>query len=272
MPELPRAARPLGRLVVPPPEAPRQPARRTARDGDRRALRALPPLRRSRAAARTPPSANVLDRLLTYGPRDDGTRRPTPRRSSSCRGPARSRRGRRRRPTSPRTAASTRCAASSAASTGTRRRATARRSTARTAARSLPLVHDRMTEAVLDHPSHARACCSPTSRRAARHRCRCLREGRAALVHANAELGLALADDEIDYLDASFRALGRDPTDVELMMFAQANSEHCRHKIFNAELDRRRRAADEEPVRDDPRHARGASGRGRSSRTRTTPR
>jgi phosphoribosylformylglycinamidine synthase len=56
--------------------------------------------------------------------------------------------------------------------------------------------------------------------------------GRDALVRANRELGLALDDDEIDYLVASFLELGRDPTDVELMMFAQANSEHCRHKIF----------------------------------------
>ncbi|MFP3747810.1 hypothetical protein SB816_32615, partial [Achromobacter sp. SIMBA_011] len=52
---------------------------------------------------------------------------------------------------------------------------------------------------------------------------------------ANAELGLALADDEIDYLVDAFRKLERNPTDVELMMFAQANSEHCRHKIFNAQ-------------------------------------
>lgn len=58
--------------------------------------------------------------------------------------------------------------------------------------------------------------------------------GRAALVAANTQLGLALADDEIDYLTANFVQLGRNPTDVELMMFAQANSEHCRHKIFNA--------------------------------------
>ncbi len=58
--------------------------------------------------------------------------------------------------------------------------------------------------------------------------------GRAALVDANVEQGLALSDDEIDYLFDAFTALGRDPTDVELMMFAQANSEHCRHKIFNA--------------------------------------
>ncbi|HET8710371.1 MAG TPA: phosphoribosylformylglycinamidine synthase, partial [Spongiibacteraceae bacterium] len=61
-----------------------------------------------------------------------------------------------------------------------------------------------------------------------------LNGGRAALVAANSELGLALADDEIDYLVASFTQLKRNPTDVELMMFAQANSEHCRHKIFNA--------------------------------------
>ena len=56
--------------------------------------------------------------------------------------------------------------------------------------------------------------------------------GRVALEHANGELGLALDSNEIDYLVASFRDLGRNPTDVELMMFAQANSEHCRHKIF----------------------------------------
>jgi phosphoribosylformylglycinamidine synthase len=59
-------------------------------------------------------------------------------------------------------------------------------------------------------------------------------EGRDALVRANAELGLALSEDEVDYLVRSYRELERDPTDAELMMFAQANSEHCRHKIFNA--------------------------------------
>lgn len=58
--------------------------------------------------------------------------------------------------------------------------------------------------------------------------------GQSALADANVALGLALAEDEIDYLVDSFRDLGRNPTDVELMMFAQANSEHCRHKIFNA--------------------------------------
>jgi len=61
-----------------------------------------------------------------------------------------------------------------------------------------------------------------------------IEQGRDALVKANTELGLALSVDEIDYLTDSFSNLGRNPTDVELMMFAQANSEHCRHKIFNA--------------------------------------
>ena len=59
--------------------------------------------------------------------------------------------------------------------------------------------------------------------------------GRVALEQANRTLGLALSEDEIDYLADNFTALGRNPTDVELMMFAQANSEHCRHKIFNAQ-------------------------------------
>ena len=61
--------------------------------------------------------------------------------------------------------------------------------------------------------------------------------GRAALEQANISLGLALAEDEIDYLVRSFGELGRNPHDIELMMFAQANSEHCRHKIFNASWD-----------------------------------
>ncbi|WP_213662778.1 phosphoribosylformylglycinamidine synthase [Stutzerimonas stutzeri] len=61
--------------------------------------------------------------------------------------------------------------------------------------------------------------------------------GRAALEKANVELGLALAEDEIDYLVQAFTGLGRNPHDIELMMFAQANSEHCRHKIFNASWD-----------------------------------
>ena len=98
----------------------------------------------------------------------------------------------------------------------------------------LPLVHDRMVEAVFDDLADAARLFAHVAPRPlatiALHA-----NGRAALERANADLGLALAADEIDYLDASFRALGRDPTDVELMMFAQANSEHCRHKIFNAD-------------------------------------
>ncbi|WP_019025813.1 phosphoribosylformylglycinamidine synthase [Colwellia piezophila] len=59
--------------------------------------------------------------------------------------------------------------------------------------------------------------------------------GKQALVKANVELGLALADDEVNYLFENFTKLGRNPHDIELYMFAQANSEHCRHKIFNAD-------------------------------------
>src|SRR5699024_3646019 len=63
-----------------------------------------------------------------------------------------------------------------------------------------------------------------------------IRQGVAALHEANRHWGLALAEDEIDYLAEQYNALGRDPTDAELMMFGQINSEHCRHKIFNAEF------------------------------------
>ncbi|HYN77132.1 MAG TPA: phosphoribosylformylglycinamidine synthase, partial [Lamprocystis sp. (in: g-proteobacteria)] len=95
-------------------------------------------------------------------------------------------------------------------------------------------LHDRMTQAVLFDPGQAHrlfdhAAPRPLTRVGLRA------GGRAALVQANGELGLALSADEIDYLTESFLALDRDPTDVELMMFAQANSEHCRHKIFNAD-------------------------------------
>src|SRR5688572_25038724 len=94
-------------------------------------------------------------------------------------------------------------------------------------------LHDRMTESVLERPQQAARLFGRAEPRPLRTID--LGPGRAALEEANAALGLALAPDEIDYLLASFQALGRDPTDVELMMFAQANSEHCRHKIFNAE-------------------------------------
>ncbi|HEV8503290.1 MAG TPA: phosphoribosylformylglycinamidine synthase [Casimicrobiaceae bacterium] len=97
-----------------------------------------------------------------------------------------------------------------------------------------PLIHDRMTQAVLTDVESAAVLFAHVQPRPLAT-IPMLRDGRAALEHANRDLGLALAGDEIDYLDASFRALGRDPTDVELTMFAQANSEHCRHKIFNAQ-------------------------------------
>ena len=80
--------------------------------------------------------------------------------------------------------------------------------------------------------------------------------GREALAAADRSLGLALAEDEIDYLVESFTALGRNPTDVELMMFAQANSEHCRHKIFNASWSIDGAAAAALPVRHDPQYQR----------------
>ncbi len=94
-------------------------------------------------------------------------------------------------------------------------------------------VHDRMTESVLPGLDAA-AGLFEQSAPAPLSTIALLAGGRAALVAADRALGLALSPDEIDYLLAAFRQLGRDPTDVELMMFAQANSEHCRHKIFNA--------------------------------------
>jgi len=96
-----------------------------------------------------------------------------------------------------------------------------------------PLLHDRMTQSVFDGVAAAEAMLHRAAAPAL-VRVPLARDGRAALAAANDALGLALSEQEIDYLAASFQALGRDPTDVELMMFAQANSEHCRHKIFNA--------------------------------------
>jgi phosphoribosylformylglycinamidine synthase len=96
-----------------------------------------------------------------------------------------------------------------------------------------PLIHDRMTEAVLESVDAAAVLFEHTAPRPLQT-VDMLAEGRTALERANRDLGLALAPDEIDYLLQQFRALKRNPTDVELMMFAQANSEHCRHKIFNA--------------------------------------
>jgi len=95
------------------------------------------------------------------------------------------------------------------------------------------LLHDRMTQAVLDDLDSAAVLFEHHAPRPV-VRVPLTDQGAQALHTANRELGLALASDEIDYLVEAFTRLGRDPTDVELMMFAQANSEHCRHKIFNA--------------------------------------
>lgn len=95
------------------------------------------------------------------------------------------------------------------------------------------VLHDRMVETVLASSSEAEALFSHAEP-APLTAVDILSGGREALVAADGELGLALAEDEIDYLLENYRVLGRNPTDVELMMFAQANSEHCRHKIFNA--------------------------------------
>ena len=94
-------------------------------------------------------------------------------------------------------------------------------------------LHDRMTESVLTDAEQAARLFEQAEPRPVAH-VPLGAEGPAALVAANQSLGLALSKDEIDYLSQAFGELGRDPSDVELMMFAQANSEHCRHKIFNA--------------------------------------
>jgi len=96
------------------------------------------------------------------------------------------------------------------------------------------LLHDRMTESVLGARADAAALFTELTPEPLAH-VDVLGGGRAALERANTDWGLALAPDEIDYLLDAFTRLGRNPTDVELMMFAQANSEHCRHKIFNAD-------------------------------------
>jgi phosphoribosylformylglycinamidine synthase len=97
------------------------------------------------------------------------------------------------------------------------------------------LLHDRMTESILAKREDALALFTELQAQSLLH-VDVLVGGREALVKANQEFGLALAEDEIDYLLSSFKQLGRNPSDVELMMFAQANSEHCRHKIFNAQF------------------------------------
>jgi phosphoribosylformylglycinamidine synthase len=98
---------------------------------------------------------------------------------------------------------------------------------------ALDLLHDRMIEAVFTRLEDCSALFENHQPRPYSE-IDTINQGRAALEQANTELGLALSPDEIDYLAAAYDELGRNPVDVELMMFAQANSEHCRHKIFNA--------------------------------------
>ena len=97
----------------------------------------------------------------------------------------------------------------------------------------LAAIHDRMTEAVVDSTDQAQALYQTLADRPLL-RIPVLTEGSVALDKANQELGLALSDDEVAYLAENFIRLERNPSDVELIMFAQANSEHCRHKIFNS--------------------------------------
>ncbi|MFT5572172.1 MAG: phosphoribosylformylglycinamidine synthase [Cryomorphaceae bacterium] len=95
------------------------------------------------------------------------------------------------------------------------------------------LLHDPMTESVVNSLDQAEQLFSDESPKPL-FEVPLLSEGRVALDKANQQLGLALSDDEIEYLHTQYQALAKNPTDVELMMFAQVNSEHCRHKIFNA--------------------------------------
>ncbi|MFP6638889.1 MAG: phosphoribosylformylglycinamidine synthase, partial [Myxococcota bacterium] len=97
-----------------------------------------------------------------------------------------------------------------------------------------PWLHDRMTQTVLPDFEDAIRLFEKADPLPLRE-IEVLESGKDALIRADRELGLALAEDEIDYLVENFTSLNRNPSDVELMMFAQANSEHCRHKIFNAE-------------------------------------
>lgn len=94
-------------------------------------------------------------------------------------------------------------------------------------------LHDRMTEAVLAEIKDADILFNSTQPAPMAEID--ISAGKSALVESNTKLGLALADDEIDYLFEAYSGLKRNPTDVELMMFAQVNSEHCRHKVFNAD-------------------------------------
>jgi phosphoribosylformylglycinamidine synthase len=99
---------------------------------------------------------------------------------------------------------------------------------------ALQVLHDRMTESVFNAIEDAAALFIETAPKPL-NSIDILGQGKEALVKANNEFGFALSDQEIDYLTEAFTKLGRNPNDIELMMFAQANSEHCRHKIFGSE-------------------------------------
>ncbi|MBI2588761.1 phosphoribosylformylglycinamidine synthase [Candidatus Saccharibacteria bacterium] len=97
----------------------------------------------------------------------------------------------------------------------------------------IPFIHDRMTEAVLDKLESAEILFQATKPKPLKI-IDISNNGKKALEQANTSMGLALSDDEVDYLHLAYKKLGRNPTDAELMMFGVLNSEHCRHKIFNA--------------------------------------
>jgi phosphoribosylformylglycinamidine synthase len=109
--------------------------------------------------------------------------------------------------------------------------------------------HDRKRAATVEQAASLFTSCRPSRWRTST----CWAAAAPRWKKANTGFGLALAEDEIDYLVEAFTRLGRNPSDVELMMFAQANSEHCRHKIFNADftIDG---VAQAKPVRHDPQH------------------
>ncbi len=99
---------------------------------------------------------------------------------------------------------------------------------------AMDVLHDRMMESVFGSLHEAEILFKQNAPQPVQE-IALLQQGRVALQQANQQLGLALAEDEIDYLCEAFTELGRNPNDIELYMFAQANSEHCRHKIFNAD-------------------------------------
>ena len=96
------------------------------------------------------------------------------------------------------------------------------------------MLFDRMTQDIYSSTEQCTSILAPTPQRLVNH-IDIVTEGKIALVNANRDFGFALSEDEIDYLLNFYSAENRNPTDAELMMFAQANSEHCRHKIFNAD-------------------------------------